>query len=440
MTNEEVRKKNREYSLFTWCVQNKTDALPIDRGEGIYLYDMEGNRYYDMRSDQVNCNIGKQNPYVIQKMKEQLDKITFGGPQYSTVAKGELSEKIIKKLPDTFGKMLYTNAGADAVENAIKIAKIYTGRQKVISRYRSYHGCTAGAGSFTGDPRRWVLEPAVPGALKAFAPYCYRCSFGKDPENCCLECATHIEEMIQYEDPTNIAAIIVETVSGSNLMQPPPKGYLKKLREICDKYGILLILDEVMAGFGRTGSYFAFEQYDVVPDMVVMAKGITSGYVPLGAVAVSKEICDYFEDKYLCTGLTYSGHVLGCATAVAVMDAMEQENMVENAKEIGTYLGEKLQEMAEKHACVGEARGVGLMQCLELVYNKETREPMCPFNGGASPVDELIAYMKKHNVFFSYHWNLVLVTPPLICTKEQLDEVLPILDDALTLLDKYVKE
>lgn len=439
MTNAEVKKKNRDYSLFTWCVQNKTDALPIDRGDGIYLYDMEGNRYYDMRSDQVNCNIGKQNPKVIQAMKDQLDKITFGGPQYSTVPKGELSEKLVKHLPDTFGKILYTNAGADAVENALKMARDYTGRRKVISRWRSYHGCTMGAGAATGDPRRWMMDDCTSGTIRTFAPYCYRCPFGKCPEECKLECATHIEEIIQYENPADIAAIIVETVSGSNLMMAPPDGYLKKIREICDRYGILMICDEVMAGFGRTGSFFAFEQFGIVPDMVVMAKGITSGYVPLGAVAVSKEICDYYEDKLLNTGLTYSGHVLACATACAVIDVMEEEKMVENAQKMGDYIGEKLEEMREKHPCVGDARGIGLMRCLELVYNKETRAPMCPFNGGASPVDELVAYMKAHNVFFSYHWNLVLITPPLIVTREQMDEVLPILDEALTILDKYVR-
>lgn len=440
MTNAEVKQKNRDYSLFTWCVQNTTDALPIDRGEGVFLYDMEGNRYWDMRSDQVNRNIGSSHPKVIARMKEQLDKISMGGPQYSTEAKGELSERLVAKLPDNFGKILYTNGGADAIENAIKIAKMYTGRTKVLSRWRSYHGCTVGAGSLTGDPRRWPMEPGMPGTVKCFAPYCYQCPFHSDPEHCALECATHIEDILMYEDPTSFAAILVETVVGSNLMQPPPKGYLEKLREICDKYGILLILDEVMAGFGRTGSFFAFEQYGVKPDMVAMAKGITGGYFPMGAVAVNKKICDYYEDKYLCTGLTYSGHVLGCATACAVLDVMEEEHLVEHAKEVGDYVGQWLDKLAEKHPCVGEARGVGLMRCLDLVYSKKTREPLCPFNGGASPVDELIAFMKKHNILFSYHWNLVLVTPPLIITKEQIDEIMPILDEGLSLLDKYVKE
>ncbi|WP_068615049.1 aminotransferase class III-fold pyridoxal phosphate-dependent enzyme [Paenibacillus tuaregi] len=438
MNQSEIIKKNRDYSLFTWAVQNKVTGTPMVSGNGLFVYDADGNKYYDMRADQASCNVGKQHPKVIAAMKEQIDKLTCGSPQYSSIPKGNLSEKLISKLPDNFGKIFYTNAGADAVENAVKMAKIYTGRQKIISRYRSYHGATAGAASLTGDQRRWASEPGVPGAVKSLAPYCYRCPFGKKSGSCNLECATHIEEIMMYENPYNIAAVIVETVIGANGMLPPPDGYLKKLREICDKFNILLILDEVMAGFGRTGKFFAFEHYSIKPDMVVMAKGLTSGYIPLGAVAVSTDICNYFDDKYLPAGLTYSGHILACATADAVIEVIEEEHMVENAKNMGEYIDEWLKTLSHKHQCMDDVRGIGLMRGFELVYSRKTREPMCPYYGGASPVDELIRFMEENRILFGYTKNIVLITPPLICTKEQIDEVMSVLDNGLSLLDKYV--
>lgn len=438
-TNAEVVKLNREYNLFSWSVQGTLNPIPMETAEGIYFFDAEGNRYIDLSAQLVNTNIGHQHPKAIAALKEQADKLTFAAPKFANSEKGECAKKIIERLPDNFGKVFFTNAGAEANENAIKIARFYTGKHKIISRYRSYHGATAGAITLTGDPRRWPAEPGVPGILKCFDPYCYRCPFGKERDYCNLECATHIDEIIMYEGPQNVAAIIIETVTGSNGIIPPPKEYMLKLREICDKYNVLLICDEVMAGWGRTGKRFAFENYDIKPDIVTMAKGLTSGYAPLGAVAVSKKIAEFFEDHMLSAGLTYSGHTLGVGTANKVIEIYDEEKLVENSEKMGQYLEKKLHELMDKHPCVGDVRGLGLFWGIELVYNRETKEPLCPFGGGASPVDELNKFLVENGIVMLIHWNVMMYAPPLVITKEQVDETLAIIDKGLDLMDKYVK-
>lgn len=440
--SEKIVEKNLKYSLFTWSAQKNLHPMIFDHAEGMYMYDMDGNKYLEFASDQVDCNIGKSNPKVIQAMKDQLDKIAYAGPAHASAAKGDLSEKLIAKLPDTFGKILYTNAGADANENAVKIARMYTGKQKVISCYNSYHGCTAGAASLTGDSRRWAAEPAVPGCVKAFDHNCYHCPFRKTPDTCDTDCALHIEDIIRYENPDNVAAVVVESVTGANGMCPPPKDYLKKLRSICDRYRVLLICDEVMAGFGRTGKFFAFENYDIVPDMVTMAKGLTSGYIPLGAVAVTSKIAEYFDDHVLKTGLTYSGHVLGCAAANACIDVMDQEHMVENSRKMGEYLKERELELQKKHPCIGDVRGIGLMTGLEIVFNRRTHESMHPLEDGTNPIEEFDQYMKEtHRILVGIKApKLIVLAPALNVTKEQIDTVIEAVDDGLKVLDRYVKE
>lgn len=438
--SDRIVQKNLKYNLFTWTAQGNLHPLAFERADGLYMYDVDGKEYLEFASDQVCCNIGKTNPRVIQAMKDQLDKISYAGSSHATEAKGDLAERLIQKLPAGFGKVLFTNAGADANENAVKIARMYTGRQKVISCYRSYHGCTAGAAALTGDNRRWPVEPSVPGCIKAFDHSCYHCPFHKDPDHCDVECAGHIEDIIRWEAPSNVAAVVVESVTGANGMIPPPRDYMKRLRAICDKYGVLLICDEVMSGFGRTGKFFAFEHFGAVPDMVTMAKGLTSGYIPLGAVAVKQEIADYFNDHVLKTGLTYSGHVLGCATGNAVIQEMDDQNMVENSRVMGEYLKSRELELQKKHPCVGDVRGLGLMTGMELVYNRETRESIHPLPDGTDPIHELEQFMLDRGIMIGIKSPaLICLCPSLIVTKEQIDTVIGALDEGLTLVDRYVK-
>lgn len=438
--SESIKEKNLKYNLFTWTAQGGLDPMVIDRGEGLYMYDVDGNKYLEFASDQVCCNIGKSHPKVVQAIKDQAEKIAYAGSAHATQQKGDLAEKIIKKLPEGFGKVLFTNAGADANESAVKIARMYTGREKTISRYRSYHGCTAGAASLTGDNRRWVAEPGIPGAIRVFDHQCYHCPYHKDPETCGVECATQIEEIIKWEDPDNIACIVIESVVGANGMYPPPNNYMKIVREICDKYGILMICDEVMAGFGRTGEWFAFQNYDVVPDIVTMAKGLTSGYIPLGAVAVKQEIADFFDEHVLKTGLTYSGHVLCCAVGNAVMDVMEEEHLVEHSKEMGKYLLEQEKELQKKHPCIGDVRGIGLMTGMELVFNRETHAPIGPLPDGTDPIGELEKFCFSKGLMPGIkHPALLTLCPSLPVTKEQIDQAISIVDEGLKIVDSYYK-
>ena len=431
MNNEEVIKLNREYSLFSWSVQGAIHPLPMERGEGIYFYDAEGNRYIDLSAQLVNCNIGHQHPKAIVALKEQADILTFAAPCFSNSKKGECAKKIIGFLPDSFGKVFFTNAGADANENAIKIARYYSGRFKLFSRYRSYHGATAGALALTGDPRRVDAEPLIPGVVKFLDPYCYRCPFGQKEDSCQFECAKHFEELVRYEGPDKIAAVFLETITGTNGIIVPPKGYLPRIRKICDDYGILMVCDEVMAGFGRTGKIFAFEHFGIEPDIVTMAKGLTSGYVPLGAVAVRKEIAEYFENKKLSIGLTYSGHTLSVATACRVMDIYQEEDLLKNSTILGAYAKEQLIKLQDKHVSIGDVRGVGLFIGVEFVKNRGTKEMM----DNASMADFKGANMKDGIYHMTYN-NLMNFAPPLVITKEQIDEVIATLDKNLVILDK----
>ncbi len=430
MDNKEIIKLNRKYNLFSWSVQGAIYPIPMERGEGIYFFDAEGNRFVDLSAQLVNCNIGHQHPKAIAALKEQADVLTFAAPCFSNSKKGECAKKIVDFLPKGFGKVFFTNAGADANENAIKIAHYYTGRSKLLSRYRSYHGATAGALALTGDPRRVDAEPLIPGVVKFLDPYCYRCPFGQKEENCHLECAKHFEEVVQYEGPATIAAVFLETVTGTNGIIVPPKGYLPKIRSICDRYGILLVCDEVMAGFGRTGKMFAFEHFGIVPDMVTMAKGMTSGYAPLGAVAVKDEIADYFEDRKLSAGLTYSGHTLSVATACRVMEIYGEEGLLRNSVILGAYAKEKLQALQEHHPAIGDVRGIGLFIGLEFVKNRETKEKMDDASMSAFKSANL-----KDGVYHMTYSNLMNFGPPLVITKDQLDDVLAVLDKNLAILD-----
>lgn len=442
MTSREIKENAKKYVLQSWSKQGALDPIPVEKAEGIYFYDYDGNRYTDMSSQLVNMNLGYGNPEIAEAIRRQVDQYCFIGPSYGSEARVTLAKMIVDLLPDTFGKIFFTNAGADANENAIKIARMYTGRKKVFSRYRSYHGSSFGAGNLTGEPRRYPLEPGIPGFVKFFDPYIYRepIAFASEEEAADYYVAK-LREQIIYEGPDQVAAIVLETVTGSNGIIIPPKGYLPGVRKICDEFGIVMICDEVMAGWGRTGKMFAFENFDVVPDLVTFAKGVTCGYVQLGGVAVSSKIASYFDDHVLSCGLTYSGHPLACAAGVACVNYYSKGNILENVNQVGKVLGEKLEELKAAHACVGDVRYIGLFSCVELVKDKATKEALVPYGQDPEGIMGRIVGMLEERKFMTYsHENMIFVCPPLIITEEQLTEEMKKMDEVLGIVDeKFLK-
>lgn len=438
MTGAEVSQACKTYSLQSWSKQGNIAQLPIEKAEGIYFWDYDGNRYTDMSSQLVNNNLGFGNKAISDAIKEQVDKFCFVGPSYGAESRGKLAKKIVELMPDNIAKVFFTNAGADANENAIKIAKMFTGRNKVFSRYRSYHGSSFGAGNLTGEPRRYALEPGIPGFVKFFDPYVYREAIPFESEEAATKFyLAKLEEQIIYEGADQVAAIVMETITGSNGIIIPPKGYLPGVRALCDKYGIMMICDEVMAGWCRTGKMFAFENFGVKPDIVSFAKGVTCGYVPLGGVAVSKDIAEYFDDHVLSCGLTYSGHPLACAAGVACVNYYEEANILENVNAVGKVLGEILEGFKEKFTCVGDVRYIGLFSCVELVKDKTTKEPMVPYGKDPEGIMGKIIGMLKAKGFMTYsHENMIFVCPPLIITKEQLEEEMKKMEEVLGVVDE----
>ncbi|WP_394522285.1 aminotransferase class III-fold pyridoxal phosphate-dependent enzyme [Lacrimispora sp. JR3] len=438
MKGEEIKSTLLEYNLQSWSRQKNINPIPVEKGEGIYFWDYEGNRYSDMSSQLVNMNLGFGNQAINQAIKDQVDRFCFVGPSYGAESRALLAKKIIDLMPDTMGKVFFTNAGAESNENAVKIARMFTGKNKIFSRYRSYHGSSFGAGNLTGEPRRYALEPGVPGFVKFFDPYVYREAVEFESEEAASKYyLAKLEEQIQYEGPNSIAAIVMETITGSNGILIPPKGYMPGVRALCDKYGILMICDEVMTGWCRTGKMFAFEHFDIKPDIVTFAKGVTCGYVPLGGVVVSKEIAAYFDDHLLSCGLTYSGHPLSCAAGVACVNYYEEADILGNVNEVGQVLGEKLEEMKMNHPCVGDVRYIGLFSAIELVKSKETKEALVPYGKDPEGIMGKITGLLKQRKFMTYtHENMILIAPPLIITKEQLEEELEKVEEVLTIVDR----
>ncbi len=437
MNGETIRATLKRYNLQSWSKQRNVNPIPVEKAEGIYFWDTDGRRYSDMSSQLVNLNLGFGNKAIAEAIKKQVDQYCFLSPGYGAESRALLAEKIISLMPDNMGKVFFTNAGADANENAVKMARMFTGRDKVFSRYRSYHGSTYGAGNLTGEPRRYPLEPGIPGFIKFFDPYIYReaVSFPSEEEATKYYLAK-LDEQLQYENPSAVAAIVMETVTGSNGVIIPPKGYLPGVRALCDKYGILMILDEVMAGWCRTGKMFAFEHFGVKPDIVTFAKGVTCGYVQLGGAVVSKAIAEYFDDHLLSCGLTYSGHPLACAAGVACVNYYEQEHIAEHVTEVGAVLKARLEAMMAKHPCVGDVRSIGLFAAVELVKDKATREALVPFGRDPDGVMSGINKQLAAKGFMTYtHENCILVAPPLIITVEQLTEELAKLDEVLAWVD-----
>src|SRR5438309_1403102 len=424
----------KEYVLYSWSVQNAINPIAVERAEGRHFFDYDGNRYLDFASQLVYVSIGHSHPKVVQAIKDQAEKLATIGPPMATESRSRLGKLLAEVTPGDLTMAFFTNGGAEANENAIKLARWYTGRPKIVARYRSYHGATAGAITLTGDPRRWPAEPGIPGVVRMLDPYTYRCPAGHpDPCPVCTG-GPHLEEIIQYEGPQNVAAVILETIVGTNGVIVPPDGYLQSVREVCDRHGILLICDEVMAGFGRSGKWFACEHWDVVPDILTVAKGINSGYVPLGAMVINQKLADWVEDKYFAGGLTYSGHVLACAAAIASIEAFQEEAIVENSAAMGEVLAEELPRLAGKHPSIGEVRGKGLFWGIELVRDRETREPLVPFNASGEALAPMAVLMKaamERGLYLLTHWNVVMVCPPLTLTREELAEGLGILDEVL---------
>jgi taurine--2-oxoglutarate transaminase len=434
--SSEVIQENRDYTLFSWSVQSAANPIHMTRAQGVWFWDGEGNKWLDFSSQLININVGHQHPKVLEAIKKQVDELCFAGPSFATEPRGKLG----KKLAEVTGlaKSFFTLGGAEANENAMKIARLYTGRDKIITRYRSYHGATMGAMTASGDPRRWPVEPGIPGIVRVFDPYCYRCPFGKTPDACRRECVSHIEEVIQMEGPHTIAAIMVEGITGSNGLLVPPDDYYPKLRALCDKYGILLITDEVMSGFGRTGKWLSTQHYGIKPDIVTCAKGLTSGYMPLGAVIVSQPIADYFEKNMLWGGLTYSGHPVSCAAAVANLSVYEEEHLFENTEVQGRYLAERLEAMRRKYACVGDVRYKGLFSVIELVRDKATKEPLAPFNGTSPEMQRLVGHLKSKHLYAFSRFNMLWVCPPLVIQREELEHGLGIIEEGLALVDQML--
>jgi taurine--2-oxoglutarate transaminase len=437
---ERVRELDRAHLIHSWSIQSKLSPLPIAGGEGCYFWDYEGKRYLDFASQLVNLNLGHQHPKLVQAIKDQADRLCTIGPPMANDVRSQLAAMIAEVAPGDLNHVFFTNGGAEANENAIKLARWFTDRHKIVVRYRAYHGATAGAITLTGDPRRWYAEPGLPGVVRMFDPYTYRCSAGHpDPCPVCTG-GPHLEEILMYEGPQNVAAVMMETVTGTNGVIVPPPGYMKAIRDVCDKHGILLVLDEVMAGFGRAGKWFACEHWDVVPDILTFAKGVNSGYVPLGGMIVSDKVFDWLKDSFFAGGLTYSGHPLACAAGVASIEAFREEGIVENAAAMGEVLRQELPKLQERHPSIGEFRGVGLFWMLELVRDRETREMLVPYAASgeaALPMARVTKAALEKGLYLFTHFNRIGITPPLVISRDELLEGLAILDEVLDIADEY---
>lgn len=441
VTTADWVQKNKDYTLASWMAQGTWNPVAVERGEGVYVYDANGKRYLDWSSQLVNVNIGHSHPHVIKAIQEQAAKLCYVSPSDATEPRGRLGELLAEITPGDLTKSFFTNAGTEATENAMKIARLYTGRQKILTRPRSYHGATFGAMTAGGDPRRLANEPGVPWIVRMPDPFAYQSPIyrGRTAEEGDAIVADLVDEMVQMEGPENCAAIMLEGYSGTSGVMQPTEVFWNRIEEICRKYGMLLIVDEVMSGFGRTGEWFGIDHYpNVKPDIMCMAKGITSGYVPLGATVVTDKVAEFFNDHVFWGGLTYSAHALACAAGVANIEVYRNENLIENAREMGKVLRRGLMDLAERHPIIGDIRGTGLLQLTELVKNRETREPLSAFNQPMTDPMKLIARTLKENGVSAFvRWNMIFHAPPLVVNEAQIQEALDVMDKALSLIDSY---
>ena len=436
----EIDQNILDYTLFSWSKQAGLNPIAIERGEGVYLYDYSGKRYLDFSSGLMNVNIGHGNQRITKAVAKQMSQISYVTPSCVTKARGDLGKKLAEITPEGLNKTLFTVCGATAIENAMKLARLYTGRHKILARYRGFHGASYGAMTAGGDPRKLAHDSQqVPNVIHIEDPFCYRCPFGQKGHNACqYECTSHIERVIEFEGPENVAAILMEGESGTSGCIKYPPQYWRKLREICDKHGILLISDEVMSGFGRTGKWWGVDNFGVIPDMIATAKGITAGYLPLGALIVSDKIAAQYNDVPLMLGLTYSAHPVCCAAGLETIQIYQDKKLVENAAKMGKYIDSEVAKLRKKHVSIGDWRNTGLLGCLELVKNQKTKEPHAPFNAKPSEMGvmpQVAAKLSELGMYTFVRWNYIFIAPPLIVTKKQIDEGLAMISEALAIAD-----
>lgn len=446
LPDPEILPVSKEHVFWTWSAQARVDPIAVKRAQGVYFWDVDDKRYLDFNSMTMCVNIGHGDERVIKAMQQQTAELPYAAPGMTTKARALASRMVAEVTPrGALSKVLFTLGGADANENAIKLARGATGRRKILARYRSYHGATAGAMAATGDPRRTAWEPdLMPGVVHFLDPYRYRSTFHRtNPDIPEAEFAqdylNHLEEIIRYEGPETIAAVLIEPVTGTNGIIIPPEGYMQGVRAVCDKYGILMIADEVMSGFGRTGKWFAVDHWDVLPDMITMAKGLTSAYAPLGAVAMKPEIAAAFDERVYEAGLTYTSHPVSLAAAAANIGVLREDRLIERAAGTGGVLKRMLTDLGESHPSVGDVRSIGLFGIIELVKDRKTREPMAPWKGSSPEMSALKKYCLDHGLYVYTHWHTVLIIPPLIITEEQLKDGFDVLDGALAITDKAAK-
>ena len=430
---------DRAHVFHSWSAQKALRPMVVERAEGCRMYDGDGREYLDFTSQLVFTNIGHQHPRVIAAIQEQAAKLCTIAPAHANAARSEAARLVADVAPDGMEKVFFTNGGADANEHAVRMARLHTGRYKVLSAFRSYHGATAETINFSGDHRRWVNDYGSAGAVHFHAPFLYRSEFHSETEEQeCERALEHLESLIRFEGPEAFAALLLETVPGTSGIMPPPPGYLTGVREICDRYGIAMICDEVMAGFGRTGAWLAVDHYDVIPDLITFAKGVNSGYVPLGGVIVGERIAATFDEQVYQGGLTYSGHPLACAAAVATIETMRDEGIVENAAAVGAdALGPGLRALAEKHPSVGDVRGLGVFWAVELVRDRETKEPLAPYGGTSPAIGETLATAKENGLLVFNQYHRLHIVPPCVITPEEVAEALRVLDVALDVADSH---
>ncbi|MBS1626263.1 MAG: aminotransferase class III-fold pyridoxal phosphate-dependent enzyme [Bacteroidetes bacterium] len=439
---EEIINDSQAHTLFSWSKQKGTNPIAVKRAEGVYLYDYDDNRILDFSSGLINMNIGHGDQRITEAVVKQMQEVAYVTPSCVTKARADLGKKLAEICPGDLNKSFFTLCGATSIENGIKLARLYTGRHKILTRYQSYHGATMGAISAGGDPRKLPVDAQqAPNFVHFDLPYLYRWEYGE--ENLLKEAVASLERIIAYEGPSNIAAILLEGESGTSGCLQYPKGFLKAVREITNKHGILIIIDEVMSGFGRTGQWFGFQNHGIVPDMIAMAKGLTCGYLPFGCLQISEKIAAKFDDTVMPLGLTYSAHAVCCAAALQTLKIYEEDNLIENARIMGKYIEEQVELLKQKHPSIGDFRNTGLLGCIELVKNKKSKEPMAPFNANATEMtvmNKVAAKIKELGMYTFVRWNYIFIAPPLIVTKKQVDEGLAIISEAIKIADTHYAE
>jgi taurine---2-oxoglutarate transaminase len=438
----EIIKNNLDYTLFSWSKQGGLNPINASYAEGSYIYDRDGKKYLDFSSQLMNVNIGHGNQRITEAVAKQMKEVSYVFPGMATDVRGRLGKKIAEVTPGNLTKTFFTLGGAEAIENAIKLARIYTGRHKIITQYRAYHGATYGAITAGGDPRKFAVDSqSMPNVVHVENPYAYRCPWNSNSvEECGERAIAHLERVIKFENPESVAGILLEGESGSSGCIKYPPMYLKRVRELCDTYGIMMIDDEVMSGFGRTGKMFGIDHHDTTPDIMCLAKGLTSGYLPLGGVVVTDKIAEYFNDNPMVIGLTYSAHPTLCAAALENLKIIEEDNLVDKAAEMGLYIEAEVEKLKKKHKSIGDFRNTGLLGCIELVKNRKTKEPITPWNAAPEDMEvtnKMTAKIRELGMFTFVRWNYIFIAPPLNVSKSEVDEGLKIISEAIAIADKY---